>query len=515
MLAKLILILCAATAQAEWKPKAEHVVLCVWDGMRPDFITPANTPNLHALGTRGTFFDQNHSFYVTTTEVNGTVLATGMFPRHSGIVANREYRPEINLMKPFGTESTGAIRVGDALSGGHYIDALTVAELVRKDGHTATVAGTKPIGLLHDRAYDRTAASGAPVLFAGKTFPEKFLETITKALGKFPDFPKNDDPTDPHANTAQNEWTTRALTEVLWKDAVPRFTVLWLGDPDYSQHLTQPGSLTALTAIANSDSNLGRVIDTLKTRGVLDKTDIFVVSDHGFSTIERTVDLIAILKKTGINAVREHKMTPKDDDVLVVNIGGTTSLYITGHSPAVLQKCVDLLQASEFAGPIFTAAGLPGTFTFQTARLDSDHSPDLTFSFRWIKGDNKHGTPGLIWGEAKRAGGGTHGTLGPTDVHNTLVAAGPDLRPGFRNTLPTGNIDVAPTLLHLLGINPPDQRDGRILTEAIVGLDAPLAKPITQRIEAQRTIGTTNWKQYIQTTTLDHSVYFDHGNAGE
>src|SRR5262245_12990716 len=73
-------------------PAAEHVVLCVWDGMRPDFITPELTPNLHALAQRGTFFANNHSFWVTTTEVNGTVLATGAFPVRSNIVANREYR---------------------------------------------------------------------------------------------------------------------------------------------------------------------------------------------------------------------------------------------------------------------------------------------------------------------------------------------------------------------------------------------------------------------------------------
>ena len=61
-------------------PRAEHVILVVWDGMRPDFITPENTPHLHALAQRGTFFAHNHSFWPTTTEVNGTVLATGVFP---------------------------------------------------------------------------------------------------------------------------------------------------------------------------------------------------------------------------------------------------------------------------------------------------------------------------------------------------------------------------------------------------------------------------------------------------
>jgi hypothetical protein len=33
--------------------KAEHVVVLVWDGMRPDFITPQFAPNLYSLATNG------------------------------------------------------------------------------------------------------------------------------------------------------------------------------------------------------------------------------------------------------------------------------------------------------------------------------------------------------------------------------------------------------------------------------------------------------------------------------
>jgi arylsulfatase A-like enzyme len=481
--------------------------------MRPDFITPENTPVLHAFGAHGTFFDNNHSFYVTTTEVNGTVLATGMFPRHSGIVANREYRPEINLMKPFATESASAVRIGDALSDGHYIDALTVAELVQKAGFKTAVAGTKPIGLLHDRNFDRAGKNGSVTLFAGKTYPDKFIDTLTAALGKWPDSPDTTDIINPKPNTAQNLWTTHALIDHLWRDGVPKYTVLWLGDPDFSQHYTAPGSPTALAGIHNSDTHFGLMLDALKARGVADKTDVVVVSDHGFSTIEHTVDLVAALKQVGIKAVREHKMTPAPGSVLVVNVGGTTSLYVTGHDPAVLQQCVDLLQTRSFAGPIFTKAGLPGTFSLESARLDSPHAPDITFSFRWNSQPNKYGAPGLIVGEAKRAGGGTHGTLGKSDVHNTLVAAGPDFHAGFRNSLPTGNIDVAPTILHLLGITPPEPRDGRVLAEALVGAAASNAQPETKRLEAERTIGPVTWRQYLQTTTFAGSTYFDEGNA--
>src|SRR5207248_11022788 len=113
------------------------------------------------------------------------------------------------------------------------------------------------------------------------------------ALGPFPEHPL---PGTLEPNTAQNAWTTRALVEQLWKDGVPTFSTLWLGDPDFSQHLTQPGSPTALAAIRDSDTNLATVLAALDAKGVRNQTDLFIVSDHAFSTINRTVELTPLFK---------------------------------------------------------------------------------------------------------------------------------------------------------------------------------------------------------------------------
>ena len=77
----------ASVEKVEARGQAEHVVVVVWDGMRPDFITPQYTPTLYELALKGTFFKNNHSAYITSTEVNGTALATGMHPDHSGVMA--------------------------------------------------------------------------------------------------------------------------------------------------------------------------------------------------------------------------------------------------------------------------------------------------------------------------------------------------------------------------------------------------------------------------------------------
>jgi hypothetical protein len=61
---------------------------------------------------------------------------------------------------------------------------------------------------------------------------------------------------------------------------------------------------------------------------------------------------------------------------------------------------------------------------------------------------------------------GMHGSFSPFDVHNTLIAYGPDFREGIKDTLPTGNVDVAPTVASILGLSLP-HADGRPLSEAL------------------------------------------------
>ena len=66
----------------------------------------------------------------------------------------------------------------------------------------------------------------------------------------------------------------------------------------------------------------------------------------------------------------------------------------------------------------------------------------------------------------REAGEGTHATLSPYDTHNTLVACGPDFRSGREHEAASSNIDVAPTILRLLGISAAREVDGRVLSEA-------------------------------------------------
>ena len=80
-----------------------------------------------------------------------------------------------------------------------------------------------------------------------------------------------------------------------------------MNQPDAAQHATSPGSERAIAGIQNADTNLGRVLSALKAKGVLESTDIMVVSDHGFSTVSAKADLAVALTRAGLSAVRDFK----------------------------------------------------------------------------------------------------------------------------------------------------------------------------------------------------------------
>jgi hypothetical protein len=96
-----------------------------------------------------------------------------------------------------------------------------------------------------------------------------------------------------------------------------------------------------------------------------------------------------------------------------------------------------VLQARPEVGAIFTRprapgnaeGSVPGTLSFDIARWNHPRSGDILVSSNWNRDVNDAGFAGKTT-DGNVAG---HGSSSPYDIHNTLIAAGPDFL-GQRST---------------------------------------------------------------------------------
>jgi arylsulfatase A-like enzyme len=504
----LLLLACflPATVRGETNPAASdrHVVVVVWDGMRPDFISERNSPALWKLVREGVTFRHHHSVYPTMTYVNGAAIATGVYPNRNGLLGNREYRPRIDSQKEFESAAPEIIKKGDETSG--YLALPTVAEVVRAAGRRTVIIGTKSVVYLHDRHAEWTSAGKNSVKFAAAPMTQSVREGTLRLLGPFLKDPAK-------TSEDQNACATRVLTDILWRDDLPAYSLLWLSEPDLTQHEYSPGAELSMAAIRSSDRNLAAVLDALSKKNARETTDLLVVSDHGFSTIERGIDFPGELRADGFDAVAAFEQAPKAGQIMVVGNAGTIFFYIVGHDRAVASRLVEWLQHSDFAGVIFAREKFDGVFPLESIRVDMAEAPDVMVALRWNPKPNRFGIPGHIMTDATRGPGqGSHATLSEFDVHNTLIAAGPGFRRAMLNDLPSGNIDLAPTILHLLGLESPQKFDGRVLSEALTG-QAPPLRAATETLEATRKFSSGDWRQHLRFSRVGEATYFDEGNG--
>src|SRR5262249_14094371 len=161
----------------------------------------------------------------------------------------------------------------------------------------------------------------------------------------------------------------------------------------------------------------------------------------------------------------------------------------------------------------------------EQANIQNDRAPDVVMAFRWDALKNQFGAPGMIDADWQRAAGkGTHATLSRFDMHSTLIAAGPDFKRGETDDLASGNVDLAPTILQILGIKPLQKMDGRILSEAMTDAIAvnggvrsaeqmPSPTVETKTLEATKHFRSGTWRQSLQMSRVGSTIYLDEGNG--
>ena len=188
---------------------------------------------------------------------------------------------------------------------------------------------------------------------------------------------------------------------------------------------------------------------------------------------------------------------PREAFVVVAN-GGSDYLYQPDRDPDRIRQAVRFLQSHEEFGAIFVDeryGDIPGTLPLSRVRLENmeGRNPDIVVGYTFDEHATIQGMPGIEFeGVTSFVNHGMHGSFSPIDVHNTLIGSGPDFATNFVDQLPSGNVDVAPTIAHILGLSMP-QADGRPLLEALRGSkdSSCSAKPQTIRPDQPATGLTT------------------------
>ena len=168
-----------------------------------------------------------------------------------------------------------------------------------------------------------------------------------------------------------------------------------------------------------------------------------------------------------------HPFLPREAFVVASN-GGTDYLYQPQHDPERVRAAVRFLQSHEEYGAIFVDeryGDIPGTLPLSIVHLENaeGRNPDIVVGYTFDEHAMIQGMPGIEFqGVYNHISRGMHGSFSPIDVHNTLIASGPDFREDFTDTLPSGNVDVAPTIARILGIALP-QAEGRPLARSASG----------------------------------------------
>src|SRR4029434_7350491 len=107
---------------------ARLVIVFVVDGLRPDAITPADTPTLHRLRAEGGDVANSHAVFPTVTRVNAATLATGTQPGTHGIAGNQIFVPDVDPARALDTAAYRRLLEVDRATGGRLVLTRTLAE---------------------------------------------------------------------------------------------------------------------------------------------------------------------------------------------------------------------------------------------------------------------------------------------------------------------------------------------------------------------------------------------------
>ncbi|GLS33074.1 Predicted pyrophosphatase or phosphodiesterase, AlkP superfamily [Mesorhizobium albiziae] len=447
---------------------ALRFLIVSFDGLRPDLVSPDLTPNLCRLRFLGVTLSNHRTVYPSETRSVFPSLVTGATTNQHGMVGNKYVDRSVAPQRYIDTADAVLLRQLDLESGGQLMSAPTLGEILAASGKSLAVLATNTPGttrLFHHKAEDfgHIRLSGH---FREACTPDDVLAEAEARVGPLPPEPPKVEP-----DTAGQDWITSTFLEVIWPKDRPDVTIFSYGEPDITSHFHGTGAEATRGIIAHCDRQFGRLLDWWEAEGRAAGVQIIAISDHGHITGHTRVSVTDSLRDAGF---RPGIAPAADVDVVVVP-GQVGALYLADPSDEQIGRLVATITSEPWCGPVFSRAKnetegvAPGSLGNHLVFADHARAPDVSFSFRADDGVDPFGLLGSTFYDNDRPTGlGVHGGLHPKELAGLGIVAGSAFpAQGSVSTIPSGICDFAPTLLHILGIAPPESMSGRVLHEVL------------------------------------------------
>lgn len=443
---------------------AQYLVFIVLDAFRPEYRSLAPMPALEALIREGITYDRAWVGQLESeTPVGHATLTTGAMPKHDGIIGFEWRDPTTGRELLDGWEQGALLgQVGRDMHAVH--DASIPMAIKQADPGAAVVtlssekvyaadamsARAADYVFYHRYAGGRLVASSLPGQSPPATFFRHADLDLELPLAHFTDW---------------DELSTRlALAAIL--EFTPRALMVNLPGGDFYGHkFGGPATPTVMRqVVAGLDRSIGRIVQAYKAAGLYHRTLFVVTADHGMVPNDRAV------------------LAPQVEDA--VHRAGADYLFHTGGSAKYIylkdrrrspQTATEMSKIQDVTAGYFRTPSHGEYERAGTAKLDHD----LDAAYRYLLGTFTGSTaPDVVAPYRENTIGtriptayGNHGGLTWGAQHVPLVLRGPGVRRGVRSQHPARLVDVAPTVLRLLGLTLPRQ-DGIVLADAVQGATA-------------------------------------------
>jgi predicted AlkP superfamily pyrophosphatase or phosphodiesterase len=419
-----------ANAAAPSVRPADHVLVIMLDGCRPDALRRANAPVLHGLAAAGTTYLRARTVYPSQTRVAFVSLPTGAYPGSHGVVGGNDVKDAEWRTVNMGDDDPIAMQA--------WVVRPTFFEAASAAGLTSLYAAMK--------GYELLGARGATWTINGK----KTLDAAAYKARYQPTVEGSADLAAGYKHTLSRQLLDQTLAIV--REKRPNLVVLNLGSADYAAHSFGPESPRYLQAIEFLDGLVGELLKVLDEMGIRQRTAIVVSADHGFSEVEPS-RVVAPAADAGGH--RLEALASRGIEHFVTNTGGS-SMGVFVRDKGRVPAAVAVLRAQAWCEAVYcedAKAGCDRSLRSLRAYYPG-RSPDVMVDL--------DDDAALSYVQP-----GQHGSLRHHDMAIPLFLSGAGVAAG-RVEGEARLVDVAPTVMRLLGLPAEGLRpDGRVLEEAL------------------------------------------------